>query len=484
MTTLKKGLLFALVLVLCLTLTVGATVAYLTDRDSAANIFTVGDVSIKLEEDFEQGTKLIPDVDIEKIPTITNTGKNDAWVWLELAIPAALDNWNPNGQGGSSENVIHWNPLGATTVDFVTEERVANAIAAGYLPEGTTAKAILENNKTWNVFNQLVNGGNAYTTKIKVNNRNLDYNVYVIPYNKALEPGETTLPTLYKVYLDAAVDIDPEGNWYKVVDGDTKNLNWNVKTNGYPVIYVSAYAIQKESFATVEEAYLAYQSQWGENGKEWGTVPTIVSNWREFTNAVNYTGGEIIMDRNIITEGPLNCNRDAVIYMNGYSITSTDLTRVLVNENNVTLTINGDGHLLNSINGGISNFAEGNLTLNQVNVGTETSSGIAINNSGSATINGGKFASTYIVFMSSGEGTMTITDAEVDVENGKVFYAATNGTIIIEGGTYSSTGSVFSTNQNGRIIVKGGSFSQDPTAYLADGYEAVEIDGMYVVKQR
>lgn len=271
---------------------------------------------------------------------------------------------------------------------------------------------------TWDVFNKLVNDGNAYTT-IKVNNRSAPYNVYVIPYNKALEPGETTLPTLYNVYLDSAVDIDSEGNWYKVVDGTATSLNWNVKTNGYPVIYVSAYAIQKESFATVDEAYAAYQNQWAENSKEWGTTARVVRTAGELSTAVTSLDGEVILANNISTNAQLNVNKDSVIYLNGYTITSNDPTKTMVNLNLVNLTIHGEGALLNTLNIGISNW--GNLTLNDVNVGDATASGVAINNAGTVIINGGQ------------------------------------------------------------IIVKGGSFNQDPSAYLAEGYVATLTDGMYVV---
>ena len=488
MTTLKKSLAFVLVLVLCIGLTVGATVAYLTDRDSAANIFTVGDVSIELSEKFEQGAKLIPGVDIEKIPVITNTGKNDAWVWLELAIPAALDNWNPTDEEGSNNNVIHWNPLGATTEGYVTEDRVNKAIADKYLPEGMTAQQILENNMTWDVFNELIDGGNAYTTDIRVNNRNVAYHVYVIPYNKALEPGETTLPTLYNVYLDSAVDIDPDGNWYKVVDGNATDLNWNVATNGYPVIYVSAYAIQKESFASVDEAYAAYQSQWAENGREWGAAARVVGTAGELGTAVTYLGGEIVLADNIATNAQLNVNKDSVIYLNGYTITSNDPTKTMVNLNLVNLTIHGEGALLNTLNIGISNW--GNLTLNDVNVGDVTASGVAINNAGTATINGGTFHSGNVVFSCADyptkgtAGIITINDAEVNT-TGTVFRSRVSGsntsTIIINGGTFSTTGTMFSTMNGGQIIIQGGSFNQDPSAYLAEGYVATLTDGMYVV---
>lgn len=247
---------------------ISGTLAYFSDRNVTPNVFTWGDVEITLNESFEQGVELIPGVDIEKIPTITNTGKTDAWVWLTFSIPSALDNWNPTGgESGSNNNVIHWNPLGVTTEGYgdndnwVTNDKIQKAITNGYLPEGTTAADIKTNNTTWDVFNELVAGGNAYQEMIA----DVQYNTYVLPYNKALTPGETTLPNITKVFLDAQVDIDPEGNLYKVVNGTVTPITWNVNTNGNPIIYVAAYGIQKDNnIADVDAAYAAFKSQWGD----------------------------------------------------------------------------------------------------------------------------------------------------------------------------------------------------------------------------
>ena len=88
----KKIIAWLLIIATTAAVTVGGTLAYLTDRDSEANVFTTGDVKIDLEEDFQQGAELLPGKDIEKEPTITNIGENTAWVWAEIAVPAELDN--------------------------------------------------------------------------------------------------------------------------------------------------------------------------------------------------------------------------------------------------------------------------------------------------------------------------------------------------------------------------------------------------------
>ena len=71
---------------------VGGISAYLTDFDKADNQFTVGKVSIDLEEpgfDQEEQTKIEPGKEVKKDPQIKNTGVNDAFVYLEVAVPMA-----------------------------------------------------------------------------------------------------------------------------------------------------------------------------------------------------------------------------------------------------------------------------------------------------------------------------------------------------------------------------------------------------------
>ncbi len=297
----KKSLILVVSLVLALTVGLGGTLAFLTDRDAETNVFTVGNVDIELEEDFEQGAALIPGVEIEKVPTIVNEGNNDAWVWMTWSIPAGLDQLIQGTEQGSNENPIHWNPLGATAEGYVTEARVQAAIEKGLLPEDITAEKILAENMTWNVFNSINVGENCYEEEI---NGEL-FNTYVLLYNKALTPGEETLPSVTKLFLDERVDIDPDGNMFFIENGNATDLKWNVNTNGAPVIHVAAYAIQKEGFETVNEAYAAYGNQWGDNGKaKYGTI-TVAEPASGATRPAGYVPAptEGVIDNMIITDG-------------------------------------------------------------------------------------------------------------------------------------------------------------------------------------
>ncbi len=424
---LNRKWIMVLALVMSMAMATTGTLAYLTDRDSEANVFTMGNVEIDLTEDFDQGAELLPGLDIEKKPVITNTGKTEAWAWLTFSIPAALDNAVQGTEQGSNENVIHWNPLGATTEGYVTDARVQKAFADGLLtadmfPAGTTnyVDYINANNMTWNVFNSLGEGQNMYEEEIN----GVKYNTYVLLYNKALQPGETTLPNIYKVFLDAYVDIDPDGNLSKVNAGVVTPIDWNINEDkdGNPIIYASAYAIQKEGFATVEEAYAAYNAQWGENGKEYGeddgetdsATAVFVNNAQELKDAMLIRGAKIYLGKDIVVDAdtPLQWGkymfvangREVTINLNGKTITVTEDASLKTNglfttANGGTLNIVGEGTV--EVKNGKSGIFHAMNANDQINVygGTYISNSdngsdalaIIYTNSGNVDVYGGKF---------------------------------------------------------------------------------------------
>lgn len=76
----------ALAGVLC----IGGIMAYFSDADIAVNEFTVGKVSLDLQEpNFTPPTDITPGEDITKDPQITNDGVNDEYVYLMVTVPYA-----------------------------------------------------------------------------------------------------------------------------------------------------------------------------------------------------------------------------------------------------------------------------------------------------------------------------------------------------------------------------------------------------------
>ena len=81
----------ALAGILCLA-SVGGVSAYLTDYEKVSNEFKVGKVDIELKEPEwkpEENRIIEPSKVIHKDPQITNTGTNDAFVYMEVSIPEA-----------------------------------------------------------------------------------------------------------------------------------------------------------------------------------------------------------------------------------------------------------------------------------------------------------------------------------------------------------------------------------------------------------
>ena len=296
----KKIISLVLVIALCCTISIGLTVAYLTDRDSKANVFTVGDVDIKLDESFVS-SELMPGTEINKDVKIENTGANEAWVWYTLAIPQGLEDGLDLTFGTSAD----W-----TKLDTV----------------GT------------------------YTDANEVN-----YNVYTYLWNKKLASGEKTELGLDSVTTKSNVDITPAGEWYLIDNGNATSLNWN-NSKGNPVIYVSAYGIQAESFADVKTAYEAYQSQWGDNGAEYAepAAVTEVSDSAGLTAAVAAAGENAIIklaDGEYVTNFKIAGGKNITISGGKNAVLSGQIATTSSNEGTLTIsgvTVKVDGSIVDS----------------------------------------------------------------------------------------------------------------------------------------
>lgn len=247
----KKILSIALVVAMVAVIAAGS-LAYFTDKDSAENKFTVGNVDIKLNEVFEQDSKLLPGIDVNKDVTITlEKGSSDAYVWYLWKIPADLDSID-NTTG--TNNALHVNSLGSTW-DKYRENR-------DFWAEGQTEA--LPEGQTWDhdpeVELGLTAGPEGYLKTETIDG--VQYHVYAVLYHGKLSAGQTTTQAMTKVYLDKSVNQDG-GGYYQIIAkgpqaGDKKYLP---SLPNKAKIIVEAYAIQADGFANVYDAYNAFQAQ-------------------------------------------------------------------------------------------------------------------------------------------------------------------------------------------------------------------------------
>lgn len=93
----KKIFSIALAASLAAVAVVGSSLAYFTDKDEKANTLTIGNVDITLTEPGwdatgkEEAKEMYPGEAVAKDPTVTNNGKNPAFVRVKVEWPENVD---------------------------------------------------------------------------------------------------------------------------------------------------------------------------------------------------------------------------------------------------------------------------------------------------------------------------------------------------------------------------------------------------------
>lgn len=142
----KKLVALGMVAALATTAVVGGSLAYFTDKDSAENVFTVGNIDIDLREwkdmvdgnEFEDIDGIMPGMSYNKIVDVKNIGDNDAFVRVEIVIPEDMTPvWNENLGDDWLEDTN--NPQsGSGTYVFTLKEKLAPNATTAVLLEKVT----------------------------------------------------------------------------------------------------------------------------------------------------------------------------------------------------------------------------------------------------------------------------------------------------------------------------------------------------------
>ena len=237
-------------------------------------------------------------------------------------------------------------------------------------------------------------------------------------------------------------------------------------------------------------------------------------------------GGQGVIENMTLTDvkAELAEDKSLALNTNNSTISGTDDDYVIVNRGDLEIT--GDGTIVNNMKGSIENW--GTLYVNNLNIevtgnkyGFHCMDGeVEINDlvlnaqrgglnvkGGTATINSGsfKYSGYYdnelkkwnngFTVYAIGENTkVVINGGDFRYTGGptgrqRVLGANEGGTIIVNGGTFGKGGTNVSTtwlqeSNGGEIIIYGGSFEFDPSAFVAEGYQAVKgTDGWWTVSQ-
>ena len=303
MSKLKKALLAGASYVLVTALAVGGTVAYLTDTDSDVNVMTLGNVSIEQHEqergdgntlqDFTQNQVIYPGADVgakesitvnnynlsirtgetyvDKIVSVTNTGKSEAYVRTIFAFPEAGDF---DTTTDASEQWLHWN--GVSDTDTTT----TNGWMWGTKGDDDNYAEWPGNSAGWDVVEN-----------VEINGKK--YDIYVATNKNTLASGKSTSPSLMGFYLDARVDCDE--NDYTFTDNNGKV--WNLGDISKLEILVLSQACQTAGF---DDAWSALDTAFGdvtaENAQQWfSSIPrgTQVSDNEALATAIQNGDTEI-----------------------------------------------------------------------------------------------------------------------------------------------------------------------------------------------
>ena len=199
-------------------------------------------------------------------------------------------------------------------------------------------------------------------------------------------------------------------------------------------------------------------------------------------------GGNVTLNANVTLDQPLDIKADMALNLNGKTITGT--LNVAAGAN-VTVE---NGAIVNTdktVSGITSN---GILTLNNVEI--ESARHALRIESGSAVINGGTYkvnpiSNSTLYALNVGDGANSIANVTIKggkfigpkgtmADSGGAVTVKVGSTVKIEGGDFSG-GKTKTLSAGGTITITGGSYDQDPTAYVAEGYKAVEKDAVFHV---
>ena len=250
-------------------LVAGGTIAYFTDKDTATNTFTLGNVDIELNEKDFNGQDINPanvgqlmpgsstTAAVAKNATVTvKEGSSDSYVWVELLVPAPL--YESKSERNESNNALHFNQF----LDYLS----AYYNQTSTNPNAVTMRGSGKFTPDWQ-WSTL-----KYIRPVTVNNT--EYALLRTVHKDTVKAKETTSPAFSQFYMDDDVYYDhnyvnadnTKGAYMIPADGDAETTtSWTPYYGDWKVI-VNAYAIQAAGLAdqngdgsvTVEDAVLSY----------------------------------------------------------------------------------------------------------------------------------------------------------------------------------------------------------------------------------
>ena len=263
-----KKKIVALCLVVCLLAIaiVGGTMAYFTDSEARTNVFTIGEIKIDLEENFDTTSDMLPNKDITKEVTVKNVGKNNAYVRVHVAVPAIV-------------------------------------------AEDTTITEVL-------ALTKATSNWDFSTTPYNKTIGTVPYKVYVATYNSELLPGTVTVTNA----------IDAVTMHAKVTQNDIAKWNTDYGEGEWAKVYVYAEGVQVDGFA---DAATALDTAFGQPDDAYPIIFTSSTNAADEARLILALGtdanGNVTLTKDVETTANLALN-GGIIDGNGKTLNKENTT--------------------------------------------------------------------------------------------------------------------------------------------------------------
>ena len=239
----KRSVILTLCIILCLALTLGGTIAYLSDFDGDVNVMTLGQVKIEVVESqrSEDYTRMVEYQDHKPLyPIVGDVTQSDAKYGMPinpLFVDKVVQVQSHSSNADAYMRVFIGVPSAVLNVD-------GHGTQAVHLLWGKDTNVI----KNW-PWAEDVNMRKEVTID------KIPYTMFCYDYAKLLEPGEVTEPLLAGLYLDQRVDNsdNPDDGYTMWIGGTEYPIDCDL-THGLQVM-VLAQAVQASGFANAAQAF-------------------------------------------------------------------------------------------------------------------------------------------------------------------------------------------------------------------------------------
>lgn len=495
----KKVLLVGSSFALVAALAVGGTVSYLKDDDKDVNVMTMGNVSIAQHEyervvnaDGSYETVVSPKYGegykiqefTQAKPLYPATGKITGW---GDAVP--FDQLGDNATGSQKvldgiKNVQDKFVLVENTGKSDAYVRTIFAFEIGSVAPEEWSDIIMTNTDvahySWSWLGAVNIDGNNYYLAEAVYTGSSSGTRHA---NGVLPAGDYTYNSLAQLYMTSAADNED----VEAVDGNN---------NGTYDVLVLSQAVQTNGFDNAVDALNEAFGTTAENAATWfeGTVIPAYANGANDMDNILQNGGDLFVEQDIDTDiVEVDANADVNIDLQGNTL-STDGGLV----NSGTAVVKNGTLESSSTEYGTRTSLGANTTYNDLDLVTSGGGvnawGTAVWNSGTITTNSLSTSHRHVFYVGGGDeadGHLTINDGEFIfsptnlTRKGSYICAQGEGaTVIVNGGKFhkpSTRTAPIQAVDGATVTIYGGTFAFDPSAFVAEGYQAVEADGWWTV---